>query len=318
LGCSPDEIALLGPTSLGLSLIANGIAWKRGDEVVYYRDDYPANVYPWTQLADRGVKAVSVQPDLPGVITWEVVEAALTARTRLVSLATCHFLSGYRIDVNTIGQNLRRRGILFCLDAIQTLGAFPITVDHVDFLSADSHKWLLGPAAAGIVYVKASRLEEIRPFLLGSWNVTSPRFVAQDTLTFEPGARRYEPGMLNLPGIVGMKASLDLLQTFGIDNIAFRIIDLRTVLTNVLLDCGYELYVSGRVSWGESPNRWSGIVSVTHPRRDLKVLARQLEEANINVSLRQDREGTEIIRLSPHFYNTETECERALELMKQD
>ncbi|MEM7391375.1 MAG: aminotransferase class V-fold PLP-dependent enzyme, partial [Verrucomicrobiota bacterium] len=119
VGCEADEIALLGPTSLGLNLVANGLEWSEGDEVVCYLDDYPANVYPWTKLDAFGVKPVLLQPEKPGIIDWPVVEAALTERTRLVALASCNYLSGYRIPIDRIGRELQARGILFSLDGIQ-------------------------------------------------------------------------------------------------------------------------------------------------------------------------------------------------------
>ena len=135
-GATPEEIALLGPTSLGLSLFAGGLDWQPGDEVLYYADDYPANVYP----VDRTSPAAAwcrarLQPERPGEITPALVESALTPRTRLVALASAFFLTGYRIDVDAIGQLLGARGVLFSVDAIQTLGAMPLSVRHVDFLA---------------------------------------------------------------------------------------------------------------------------------------------------------------------------------------
>lgn len=178
IGAKWQEIALLGPTSLGLSLFANGIDWKPGDEVVCYADDYPANVYPWLDLRRKGVVVKLLRPENPGAVTPELVEEALSSKTRLVALASCHFFNGYRLDVEAIGSLLRSRGILFALDAIQTLGAFPLDVvrANVDLLSADAHKWLLGPMAMGIVYVAEAHFDRVRPTLLGAWNVRSPRF----------------------------------------------------------------------------------------------------------------------------------------------
>ena len=151
--CDPSEIALLGPTSLGLSLVANGITWETGDEIVTYLDDYPSNVYPWKHLEEKGVKVVYLHPREVGEITPELVRSVVTPRTRLLALASCHFLSGYRLDIEAVGEIARERDILFCLDAIQTVGAFPTPAKHVDFLSADSHKWMLGPMTAGIFRV---------------------------------------------------------------------------------------------------------------------------------------------------------------------
>ncbi len=165
IGAKAEEIALLGPTSLGLSLFANGLPWREGDEVVCYHGDYPANVYPWIDLRRRGVVVRYLDPEHPGEITPELVAAALTSRTRLVALATCHFFTGYRIDVDAIGALLHERDVLFSLDAIQTLGAFPLDVAraHVDFLSADAHKWMLGPLAIGIVYGETGTIRASAP-----------------------------------------------------------------------------------------------------------------------------------------------------------
>jgi cysteine desulfurase/selenocysteine lyase len=305
IGAQPHEIALLGPTALGLNLVAHGLDWAAGDEVVYYPDDYPANVYPWLALAGRGVRPVPLRPERPGALDWPVVEAALTPRTRLVSLASCHYLSGYRIDVDAIGGRLHERGILFCLDAIQSLGAFPLLVEHVDFLAADSHKWLLGPVGAGLFYVRASRQEQLRPTLLGAWNVRSPHFVAQPEIALEEGARRYEPGSLNIPGVLGMSASLRLLLEAGVPAISARILERADALRAGLARAGFQLY-------GPDGVRRSGIVSVYHPDRDLPAVFQALQAAGIRASLRRDRAGRDLLRFSPHFYNTSAEIDRVL------
>lgn len=316
LGCSPEEIALLGPTSLGLNLVANGLEWQPGDEVVFYPDDYPANVYPWTKLRGFGVKAVPLQPDRPGAITWEIVEAALTERTRLVALASCHFLSGYRVDVRTIGRNLRTRNVLFCVDAIQSLGAFSLSVDYVDFLSADSHKWLLGPCGAGVFYVRRELQDKLHPTLLGSWNVFSPQYVAQDSIRFHDSARRYESGTLNLPGILGMAASMQLLLEVGLEAIAKRILELRRAFLEMVRPLGYRVYGEASTSYEMLEAAESGILSLTHPARDMQPLAGRLQAANVAVSLRHDRQGKSLLRISPHFYNTVEELSRVADLLK--
>lgn len=318
LGCRSGEIALLGPTALGLNLVANGLDWRDGDEVVYYPDDYPANVYPWTKLRIRGVKPVALQPGAPGRITWELVEGALTKRTRLVALASCHFLSGYRIDIDGIGRNLRERQVLFCLDGIQSLGAFPLSTDHVDFLSADSHKWLLGPLGAGILYVREELQEACSPTLLGAWNVKSPDFVAQENLNYYDGARRYEPGALNVPGILAMSASMELLLEFGVESVGRRILILRGLIVEGAETLGYRCYgeTSGPLPPPDNSAR-SGIISLEHCERDMERLYRRLLEENITLSLRRDRTGRSFLRVSPHFYNTRSEVEQLLEALSR-
>ena len=310
IGAQENEIALLGPTALGLNLVADGLAWQPGDEVVCYQDDYPANVYPWMKLAARGVKVIFLQPSRPGVITAELVEASLTPKTRLVALATAHFLSGFRIDVDEIGRRLHARGILFCLDAIQTLGAFPLSVAEVDFLSADSHKWMLGPMGAGIFYVKERNFEKLRPGLLGSWNVQSPNFIAQDRIEFYEGARRYEPGSLNIPGILAMRAAVELLQEIGVDQVARRLLELRRYLMSRMQKMGFRPY--GLEELPEAHT--SGIMGFQYPAgSDVERLQGLLTERKISVSYRHNRAGETLLRVSPHFYNTEAELDRFLE-----
>jgi cysteine desulfurase/selenocysteine lyase len=309
IGSSPDEIALIGPTSLGLSLFANGIDWQPGDEVICYLEDYPANVYPWLNLRSRGVLIRFLHPAEAGAITPEVVADALTSKTRLVALASSNFLSGYRIALNAIGEMLRRRGILFSVDAIQTLGAFPTTVENVDFLSADAHKWMLGPLAIGIVYVRKECFELCRPTLLGSWNVKAPGFIAQEEIEFQPTAQRYEPGAMNMLGIFGMKAGIDLLLGIGIDRVADRILAIKSRLAEGVQRLGFNIL--GPVA---GPNA-SGITTVWDPARDMQALFDRLTSEQIICSARQDRQGRQYIRFSPHFYNTEAEVDHILDVV---
>jgi selenocysteine lyase/cysteine desulfurase len=309
IGAHPDEIALLGPTSLGLSLFANGLPWEAGEELLCYTDDYPANVYPWMELARRGVVVRYLKPERTGEITPELVEAALTPRTRLVALASCNFLSGYRIDINAIGRLLRERGVLFSLDAIQTLGAAPLRVDHVDFLSADAHKWMLGPMAIGIVFVRREHFELLRPTLIGAWNVRSPNFITQPEITFQPTAQRYEPGVLNVAGVYGMRTALDLLAAAGIERVQERILSLKKAALEPLTGAGFEFLgpIDGPAA--------SGITTFRHPARDAGLLFKALEARDIVASLRFDRAGAQYIRLSPHFYNTLDEMGRVVEVL---
>ncbi len=310
IGAEPGEIALLGPTSLGLSLFANGIAWRAGDEVLCYAGDYPANVYPWIELRRRGVLVRSLEPEEPGAITPELVAAALTPRTRLVALASAHFFTGYRIDVDAIGALLHERGVLFSLDAIQTLGAFPLRVEHVDFLSADAHKWLLGPLAIGIVYVKKKHFELVRPTLLGAWNVMSPNFVAQDEVRFVPTAQRYEPGVLNAAGIYGMQAAIALIESHGIAAVGARLLELKAHLLARIEPLGFAL-----LGPRDGPTA-SSITTFRHASASSTVLFAALEKAGIVASLRHDRDGRDYLRFSPHFYNTEAELDTAVGVLR--
>ena len=311
IGARAGEIALLGPTSLGLSLFANGIEWQEGDEILCYQGDYPANVYPWMEAQRRGAKLRFLEPEQPGAITPELVEAALTPRTRLVALASCHFLTGFRIDIDSIGKLLRDRGVLFSLDAIQTVGAFETKVDQVDFLSADSHKWMLGPASAGIVFVREENFELVRPTLLGSWNVKSPNFIVQDHIEFHRSGIRYEPGVLNLVGIFGMKAAVDMLLDVGVETISAHLLKLKSQLVAGLEDLGYE--IAGPKA---GPNA-SSITAARCEGRDLGKVYQSLFDRDIIASHRHDPQGREYLRFSPHLYNTEEEIATVLGALKE-
>jgi len=310
IGAKAQEISLLGPTSVGLSLVANGLPWQTGDEIVCYHDDYPANVYPWMDLQRHGVVIRFVKTDRPGAVTVEAVERILTPKTKLVALASCHFFTGTRIDIIAIGKMLRERGVLFCLDAIQTIGAFETKVDYVDFLSADAHKWMLGPMAAGIVYVREEVREMLRPSLIGAWNVKSPNFIAQDKVEFEGGGRRYEPGVLNAVGIFGMKAGLEMLLEIGIENISARLLALKAHLIPQLESLGFSVL---------PPTEGASASGITTATRDsgatLDQIFSELAKQHIVVSLRHNREGQAHLRFSPHFYNTEAEIDRVIEVI---
>jgi selenocysteine lyase/cysteine desulfurase len=310
LNCQPDEIALVGPTSLALSFVAAGLKFRRGDNVLIYHDDYPSNVYPWMALAEKGVEVRLLNTRGLGVIRPRDVAGQIDENTRLVALASCHFISGFRLEHATIGKFLRERGILFCLDAIQTLGAYPTTVEHVDFLAADAHKWLLGPCGAGLLYVRRELQERLNPPIYGWHNVKNPNFVAQEQIVFRGGALKYEAGTQNLIGLVGLIAAMELAMEIGIEHIAAELLRKRAWIVPALQAKGFT--VSNADAKLENAG---GIVSFFSPGKDLAVLHKNLVAAGIVTSLRSDRKGQNYIRLSPHFYNTDAELHRALELL---
>ena len=310
LGAELREIALVGPTSLGLSFIAQGIDWQPGDNIIVHGDDYPSNVYPWMALAEKGVELKRLEPSTPGLIEPEDVFALIDPRTRMAALASCHYVSGYRIDIDAIGRELRSRGILFCVDGIQTVGAFPTPVEHVDFLAADAHKWMLGPCSAGILYVKREMQDRLKPVVQGWHNLSCPDFIAQETLDYKPDGRRYEAGTANLLGIVGHHASLQLLDALGLAKIAADLLAKRRWLVPELLAKGCD------VLHADLPEaNASGIVAFSKPGEDMAALQARLGQAGVTVSLRVMRDGSKLIRLSPHFYNTPAELYRLLEAL---
>jgi cysteine desulfurase / selenocysteine lyase len=310
LHCQPEEVALVGPTSLALSFVAAGLSFRKGNNILIYHDDYPSNVYPWMALATRGVEVRLLNTRGLGVIRPQDVMGQVDENTRLVALASCHFISGYRLEHEVIGKFLRERGILFCLDAIQTLGAFPTRMEHVDFLAADAHKWLLGPCGAGVFYVRREIQDRLNPPVYGWHNLRNPNFVAQDQIVFRPGAVKYEAGTHNLLGLVGLIAAMELALEMGVENVAAELLRKRARLVPALQAKGFVV-----LNADAKVENASGIISFYHPGEDFTALHKKLTDAGVVASLRTDRKGQNYIRLSPHFYNTDAELQRVLELV---
>ena len=310
LNCQPEEVAIVGPTSLALSFVAAGLTFRRGDNILIYHDDYPSNVYPWMAMADRGIQVRLINTRGLGVIRPVDVMGQVDENTKLVALASCHFISGYRLDYQAIGKYLHERNILFCLDAIQTIGAFPMDVKYVDFLAADAHKWLLGPCGAGLFYVRRELQAKLNPPIYGWHNVKSPNFVAQDKIEFRSGAKKFEAGTHNLLGLIGLLSSMELALEIGVENIARELLRKRTWLVPALQAKGYTV-----LNAEPKLENASGITSFFAPDKNLTELHQKLEAAGVIASLRTDRKGQHYIRFSPHFYNTDAELHRALELL---
>ncbi|MEY2562572.1 MAG: cysteine desulfurase / selenocysteine lyase [Verrucomicrobiota bacterium] len=309
IGAGVDEISFTGPTSSGLNAIANGLDWVEGDEVVCYLDDYPANVYPWLALERRGVKVILLEAVGLGEITPEIVERALTKRTKLVALASANFCSGYRIDLEAIGALCAERGVLFSVDAIQTLGAFPAALERIDFLSAGAQKWMLGPSGAGILYVKESRRDLLRPVAVGGWNVQSRNFIAQREIAYAEGGQKFEPGAYYHAAIAGLGAAATLLLEAGAAEVSAKILALTESLAREIAPAGFEF-----LSPQKAKHR-AGILTFHHPKVPADRFFEVLSKQDIVVSLRFDRGDRSWLRISPHFYNTDAEMAKISEVL---
>ena len=310
LNCKPNEVSLVGPTSLGLSMVAAGLNFRKGDSILIYHDDYPSNVYPWMALAAKGVQVRLINTRGLGIIRAVDVMGQVDESTKLVALASNHFISGFRLEHEAIGQFLRERNVLFCLDAIQTLGAFPTHVDNVDFLAADAHKWLLGPCGAGVLYVKSDLQEKLNPPIYGWHNVRNPNFIAQEKIEFKSGAAKFEAGTHNLIGVIGLLAAMEFALEIGVDNIARELLRKRSWLVNALREKNYAV-----LNAEPKIENASSITTFFQPGQDVTALHQKLTAANVITSLRTDRKGQKYIRLSPHFYNTDAELQRTVELL---
>ena len=301
IGAQADEIAFVSSTSMGLSMVASGILWQKGDNVIIADGDFPSNIYPWLNLQSRGVKVKFIPKHQDGAVTLEDVMNQVDDNTRLVSLSTVNYITGYRINVPEIGQHLREKGILFCVDAIQSLGAIPIDTTYVDFLAAGAHKWLLGPLGIGILYVKECNIGKLTPVLAGWKSVQASKNYLSYDLCFLNSAKCMEPGGINITGIVGLHAALGLLLEMGIDEIASRLAGFRKVIKSTLCEKGYDLIGPSEADLS------SGITSFCTQTHDITILRQELDNKGFVVSLRENFDGRKCIRISPHFYNSTDE-----------
>lgn len=308
-----DEIAFVKNTSEGISIVAAGIDWQWGDVIVTTAVEYPANVYPWMEVArTRGVTLAMVdeidQPDGSRAVPLEaILKAAAHPKCKLVALSHVEFASGQRHDVAAIGKFCRAKGILFCLDAIQTVGVIPVDVVamNVDFLAADGHKWLMGPEGAGIFYCRRELIERTQPLMVGWMNVVNNTEYGAYDFTLKSTAGRFECGTYNIGGLLALKASLEMLLHLGTERVWRRLQTLGDRLALGLKRKGYVI-----VSPRDNGSR-SGIISFTSPTHRHEPLVKALrKEHRIEIALREGR-----LRASPHFYNTEGQIDQLIDCL---
>jgi len=305
---SSKEIAFVGNTSHGLNIVAAGLDWHAGDNVVCAETEFPANVYPWLNLRRKGVE-VRFARAREGRISLEAIAEQMDDRTRLVALSFVEFVTGYRNDLAAISELCRQHGARLCVDGIQGLGALPLDVNEcgVDFLAAGAPKWLLGPIGIGFFYCRRQRLSELDLSMAG-WQgvVERENYFRYDSPWFSD-ARRFEVGSLNYLGIAGLGASLKLLLDVGIERIEGRILGLTDHLLALLKAEGYQI-----ITPHACREERSGIVSFVPKDEDPGALAKRLRAADIVVSARGP-----YIRVSPHFYNTEAEIEQFVKALNE-
>jgi selenocysteine lyase/cysteine desulfurase len=295
---SAGEIAIVKNTSEGISMVALGLDWRPGDRVIAFKEEFPSNYYPWLRLEKRGVQVqwLSIYDPIDKI-------AAALPGARLLAISYVNYLSGYRVDLNAIGELCRRHGCFFFVDAIQGMGAFPLDVEasHIDALAADGHKWMTGPEGNAILYIREKWLDSIDPVEFGWTTPAHYADYASRDMTVRPDAGRYECGTLNTIGCFGQRAALEFLLEVGVENIAPAIAALADRLASGVRERGYQLMVERTDATG------SGIVSFRHPSIDSESIVNDLKRARIQAAPRQGW-----IRMSPHFYITPEEIDQTL------
>lgn len=298
INATPEEIAIVKNTSEGISTVASGIAWKPGDAVVAFQEEFPSNYYPWKRLETRGVEVRW----LSAFDGFDRIERACRG-ARMLAISFVQYLSGYRVNLQKIGEICASHGCLFLVDAIQGLGAFPIDVhlDDIDVLAADGHKWLLGPEGCGILYVRRDLQDEIEPVEFGWTNVAKYADYSSRDMTLRQDAGRYECGTLTTVACYGLRAALDFALEVGVGNIAREVQALGDQIWNGVRALGFETMGQRSTESG------AGIVTFRKPGVESHLIVRRLKEAAIVAAPRQGW-----IRTSPHYYVSPEDIDRML------
>lgn len=307
LNADSHDIAFIKNTSEGISFVAEGFPWQAGDNMVTVADEYPSNVYPWMNIAERGVD-IRQLPTRQGRIAIEDLAQAMDNQTRLVSLSFVEFGTGFRNDLLSVGQLCRDKGVFFFVDAIQGLGVFPLDVSNcpIDFLSADGHKWLLGPEGAGIFWIRRELVETLHTVSIGWNSVVNALDFSHIDFRLKPHAGRWESGAFNVAGISALGASIDLLLHIGLENVERRVLELTDYLCEGASKMGLEVYSS------RQPGEKSGIVSLLTPGQDPVQLVKHCRGHGIIVNQRGGR-----LRVSPHCYNSVEEMDHLLAVLAE-
>lgn len=306
---SPDRIALMTNTSDPLSAIASGLTWRSGERILVHEEEFPANVWPYLSLRRHGVEVDTI-PQKKGHPTAELIAESVTDRTRLVALSAVQFLSGYRANLDAIGEFCRRRNIIFVVDGIQAAGAMRIDVQRmkIDAFASGCQKWQLGPQGTGWLYLTEELQHRIQPRFVGWLAVENPWDFFNYTQPLASTARVFEGGTKNIPGLHGMAAALKILLDAGIETIEARI----RRLTQTLME-GLQEIDGVTMATPQAPDERAGIVTVELPAgANAKMVFRFLLERNITVAIREGR-----IRYAPHFYNTEEEMTEAVAITRE-
>ncbi len=298
-----DNIAFTPNTSTGFNWLVQGLKWKKGDQIILTDLEFPSNVYPFLNLEKDGVEVVFVKSK-KGCIDVEDIEKAITPKTRMISISSVEFSSGFRNDLLAIGALCKHNNLIFSVDAIQGLGAIPLDTKtcHIDFLSCGGHKWLMGPMGIGFMYISPGLFEKVIPTFVG-WDSVKDSFNFLDyNFELQPDARRFEYATQNHLGICGLSASLDILSRVGIAAIEQHLLILGKQMVEMLPEFGMTFLGH------EDPFYWSGIYSFFSP--DAEELFMFLKKHNVICSV---RDGA--LRFSPHFYNNRDDINKLIDLI---
>jgi selenocysteine lyase/cysteine desulfurase len=298
------DIALLKNTSEALSIVAYGLSWQAGDNIIITDQEFPSNRIVWESLSHQGVEVH--QADVSNTPTPEaMLLARVNERTRLIAVSAVQYASGLRLNLSLLGDFCRKNNILFCVDAIQSLGAIKLDVQAIqaDFVMADGHKWMLSPEGLAVFYCRPEQREALRLNQFGWHMVEQYRDFDAKTWTPATSARRFECGSPNMLGIHALSASLSLLADVGMSVVEQRVLDNSSYLHDSLKKLPEVEILSP-----QAVEQRAGIVTFRHQRVTSADLFHYLMKHNVFCAQRGGG-----IRFSPHFYTPRAQLEQAIE-----
>jgi len=303
---SENDIALVKNTSEALSFVAYGLPWEKGDNIVSSNEEFPSNRIPWESLADQGVELR--QADLlSSPSPEEALFSLVDSTTRLLSISSIQFASGLRVDLEKIGRFCKDNDILFCIDAIQSLGAveFDVQTYQADFVMADGHKWMFGPEGLGVFYTNPESRSKLKLTQYGWHMMANTHNYENMPWDIHPTAQRFECGSPNMLGIHAWSASLALLLDIGMDKIEAGVIRNVAYLTDKI-----RIHPQLKLLSDPKAKLKSGIVLFKHMNIDNNQLYKHLQNNGVVCALRGGG-----IRFSPHFYHDKEELDRAIAII---
>ena len=300
-----EQVAFMRNTSDGFATAANGLKWEKGDNIVTFAKEFPANFYAWRRIRDEFGVEIRACHERSGRIDLDEFVGLIDGNTKLVSISAVQYASGFRADLERIGTAARKVDALFAVDIIQAFGVMPFDLEaqKVDIAAGASHKWLCSPEGCGILYLSDRARERVEPTLVGWISVEDGWNFEDREQAFKPNALAWESGTGAASLFYGLEQSAKLLYETGADKIENYLEELTDYLSELLAGKNYEI-VSSR-----APGEKSQIVCIKHnDGLTSNEIAKHLENENIIVSPRGDR-----VRIAPHFFNNREDVERLAE-----
>lgn len=305
VGSTAERIAYIQNTSHGLSLVALGVDWKPGDNLVVPELEFPSNYLIWESLALRGVEIRKMKAQ-DGALAPDDLRSLVDSKTKLVAVSHVQFYSGFRVDLAAFAEICREHDALLVVDGTQSVGVLRLDMqaDGVDVLVVSAHKWMLGPVGIGFMSFSERAFERIHPRIVG-WLSVKDAFAFHRVLDFLPDARRFEPGTENGAGIFGLTKRLEEIDTVGMKRIEYYVLALGAKIRARARSAGYEV----KSDWAEKAQ--SGIILLKDPKTPTDALLKHLDALGVKCSMRNDA-----IRFSPHYYCNDEELSSVFDALQ--